>query len=71
VAISGETCNRFGAVNCAKNAFGDQALSGPAGGATALPRPSSRYKGEGRERGRKGLGIGSGRKGREGKDVNG
>jgi len=34
-------------------------LPGPAEGAIALPRPSSRYKGEGREgRRRKGLGIG-------------
>jgi len=31
------------------------------------PRPSSRYNGEGKER--KGLGIGRGRKEREGKDV--
>jgi len=35
--------------------------AGPAGGAIALLRPSSRYKGDGREEmGRKGLGIGVG-----------
>jgi len=44
---------------------------GPDGGAIALPRPSSRYKGKGREgRGRKGLGIkrGNGTEGREGRE---
>jgi len=40
-----------------QNAFGGRALPGPAGGAIALPRPSSRYKRE-EVRGRKGLGIG-------------
>jgi len=51
-----------------KNAFGGRAPLGPAGGAIALPRPPSRYEADGRE-GR--LGIGTGRKGREGKDVKG
>jgi len=31
-----------------KNAFGNRALPGPAGGAIALPRLSSHYKGEGK-----------------------
>jgi len=45
----------------------------PLGSYSAPPDPlASRYKGEGREgMGKKGLGIGRERKGREGKDVNG
>jgi len=51
---------------------GGRALSGPAGRAIALPYTPYRYKGERRKgRGRKGLGIGRGRKGRKGKDVKG
>jgi len=50
-----------------KNAFGGRAPPGPAGGAIALPRLPSRYKGMGREgRGRKGLVMERGRNGREG-----
>jgi len=41
-----------------------------AGEAIALPRPSSRYKGERKGRGRKGLEIGKEKEG-EGKDVKG
>jgi len=53
-----------------KNAFGGRVLPGLTQGAIALPRLSSRYKGEGRDgRGRQVLGIWTGRKGMEGKDV--
>ena len=46
-----------------KNAFGGRVQTGPTGGAIALPRTLSRFKGEAREgRGRKGLGIGTGGK---------
>jgi len=48
------------------NAFGGRAPPGPAVGAIAVLRPSSRYKREGR--GRKGLGIGSEGVWRDGKD---
>jgi len=41
-----------------KSEFDDRAPPGPVGGAIATPKSLSRYKGEGR-------------KGREGKDVNG
>jgi len=52
-----------------KNALGGRALLGRAGGAIALPKPYSRYQGERRDgRGRKGLGIGMERKGREGRE---
>jgi len=50
-----------------KKAFGGRPPPGTARGAITLPRPSNRYKGEGKgEWGRKGLGIDRGRKGREG-----
>ena len=46
-----------------------EALPGPAGG-IALPRPPSRYNGDGRK-GRERVGNMKGRKGRGGKDVKG
>jgi len=46
-----------------KNAFCGRALPGPAGGAIALPRPPSRYKGREGIREKKGL-TGRGRNGR-------
>jgi len=55
-----------------KNLFGGRASHGPAGRAIALPRPTSRYKGKGRERrGRKWLGIGREMKGTEGRERGG
>ena len=49
-----------------QNAFGGRALSGPAGGAIALPRPPSRYWGEkGRAWGGRG---GEGKEGRQGRE---
>jgi len=55
-----------------KNAFGGRAPPGPAGGAIALPRPLSRYEREGRERsGKKGLGMGRRKKGKQRKGVKG
>jgi len=50
--------------------FDGRALSGPAGGAIVLPRPSSRYKGKERVGNREGE-EGEGREGREGVGRNG
>jgi len=69
-----ETSDRLQILGCElhKNVFGGRSPPGPAGGAIVLPRPPSRYKKEGRKgRGRKWLGLGIGRNGREGKDVKG
>jgi len=69
----GKTFNKFAYLGCElhKNAFGGGALSGSAGGgAIALPRPSSRYKGEERD-GRERVMNREGRKRREWKGEGG
>jgi len=54
-------------VNCTKKCVWPRGSTRTRWGAISLPRPLSRYKGKGREkRGRKGLGVGRGKWGREG-----
>ena len=56
------TCWQILSCKLHKDAFGGRAPPGPAGGAIALPRLSSSYKGKGQEgSGRKGSRIGRGK----------